>query len=64
MQCIVGETISFKALEDEFSPDLLEFHLEADDAQSLTRIDQDEVEAASTIWHRQHVVFVCETSGR
>ena len=59
-----GDSVTFLSLTDEFNPDSFSFTLEADEANALPRITQEEVEAASTIWHRQFVVFAEASSGR
>ena len=55
--------VSFLSLVDEFNPDEFEFALDYDQCSTLPRSSQEEVDAASIIWDRQHVAFVCEDSG-
>ena len=60
---ITDNTVDFLSLPDEFNPDTFSFSLDADEAATLTVITQEEVEAASTIWHRQYVAFADPSSG-
>ena len=60
---MTDNTVDFLSLPDEFNPDTFSFSLDADEAATLTVITQEEVEAASTIWHRQYVAFADPSSG-
>ena len=60
----LGKLVTFRTLEDEFSPDAFSFQLDSEVAATLTIITADEVAAGSTIWDRQHIAFVCPTSGK
>ena len=60
----LGKMVTFRTLEDEFNPDTFHFQLEAEVAATLTTITAAEVAAGSTVWDRQHIAFVCPTSGR
>ncbi len=60
----MGKSVEFLSLANEFNPDTFTFSMEADEAETLMIIAQEEVEAASTIWHRQFVAFADSSSGQ
>ena len=64
--CVVslGKLVTFRTLEDEFSPDSFNFELDSEVAATLTIVTADEVAAGSTIWDRQHIAFACPISGK
>ena len=59
----VGESVTFLSLADEFNPDTFSFTLDKEEANTLPVITQEEVDAGSTIWHRQFVAFAEAGSG-
>ena len=52
------EMVALQSIEDEFSPDSFPFVLPVEKVLSLPRVDVEEIKARSTLWHRQHVVYV------
>ena len=60
----ITESVDFLSLAGEFNSDTFAFLLDIDEAETLTVITQEEVEAASAIWHRQHVTFADASSGQ